>query len=135
MLRKPVPTGVVMGALRRASLVRRTLSITARAAACRRSILDARLLHVPLIFTPVASTHAWPPRQFGAGAVASNQRHVVSHVGARKKFRQGGCSGGLFRGFCKSVRLSHARESVNAAFRVHIRASHETTGRSEAEPF
>ena len=49
MLRKPVPTGVVIGAFR-AQRVRRMLSITASGSGVPRPLhhVDARLLHVPV---------------------------------------------------------------------------------------
>ena len=81
MLRKPVPTGVVMGAFR-AQRVRLTLSITAsgRGVPERAITSIAGLLNVPIDFDARGvDAFAGGFGQLGAGAVAGDQRDFVRH--------------------------------------------------------
>ncbi len=82
MLRKPVPTGVVIGAfrahLRAADAVQHAVG-QRRAGAGHH--IDAGLLHVPVdLHAGRVDARAGGFGQFRSGAVAGNQRHVVGHV-------------------------------------------------------
>ena len=81
MLRKPVPTGVVIGAFS-AQRVRRMLSIVASGSGVPHALhhVHARLLHVPVDLHAGGVDAAPRGRgQFRSHAVAGNQRHFVSH--------------------------------------------------------
>ena len=82
MLRKPVPTGVVIGAFS-AQRVRLTLSITASGSGVpvRAITSTPASCTSQLILTPVASTHLRAAvGQFGPSAVAGDQRNFVCHA-------------------------------------------------------
>ena len=81
MLRKPVPTGVVMGALS-AHLVRRTLCMTDSGSGVPTSQhdVDAGLLLVPVdLHARGVNAKLGGGSQLGPGAVASNQSNFMCH--------------------------------------------------------
>ena len=150
MLRKPVPTGVVIGAFR-AQRVRRMLSSTASGSGVpvRCHHVDARLLHVP-VDLHAGGVDASPGGlgQFGSHAVAGDQRHFISHFvssllnrarltgsfsSAAKRPSLAGTIGKINRGGSAAHgEPAHRIHPLGASFRARL-ASYGEKGVSNAE--
>ena len=115
MLRKPVPTGVVIGAFRRTLGAADALH---HAVGQRRAEplhhVDAGLLHVPIDFDARGvDTALGRLGQFRTGAVTGDQRNLMCHQSSRQK--EAGKTGGYLQPkgeVGKSVKLTNGLESV-----------------------